>query len=80
MRTRCSRSEFESLSMVEQQAMVSDLFALIEKKYPDSHFGYNSFPELEYDEPGMILSTIFSALKNSGRIICTGFEEFRLKK
>jgi len=80
MRMKCSRSEYEGLSWSEKEAMTTDLLALIKKKYPDSEFGYNSFPELEYDEAGMILSTIFLTLKNSGLIICTGYEEFRLRK
>jgi len=79
MRIRCSRNEYIGLSWDEKEAMVSDLLALIKRKYPDSKFGYDSFPELEYDAAGMILSTIFAELKDSEQIISTGYEEFRLR-
>ena len=78
MRMRCSRAEYEHLPWEEKSAMETGLLELIKEKYPDSNFGYDSLPELEYDQAGMILSTIFLSLKNSGLIICTGYESFRL--
>lgn len=78
MKMNCSRNEYIGLSPEEKGEMITDFLALIKKKYPDSKFGYDSFPELEYDEAGMILSTMFSELKDSGEIISTGYETFRL--
>lgn len=49
---------------------------MIEAQLPDREFGYDSFPELQYER--LLLSTIFSELKDAGKIRGAGFMVFRL--
>ena len=63
MRKRCSESDYMRLSYEEQRRLVNGFLALIESKYPDSDFGYDSFHDLDYDQ--MVLSIkISSAMLN----------------
>jgi hypothetical protein len=76
MKKRCSCSDYMNLSYEERRQLVNEFLSLIESKYPDSEFGYDSFPELYYDE--MVLSSIFHELKEQGHIKSTGYMTFRL--
>jgi len=77
MRRTCSRTDFMALSINERGELAGDLLSLIQDRYPVSEFGYDSFPELQYDQ--MVLSAIFHELKESGKIKSTGYLVFRLE-
>jgi hypothetical protein len=76
MRMRCSANDYMRLSPDEQRQLATAFLSLIESKYPESPFGYDSFPELDCDR--MVLSTILSELKESGKIPCAGYMAFRI--
>jgi hypothetical protein len=76
LRTRCSRDDYTSLSDDEVSRLLLDFLALIKTRYPDSEFGYDSFPDLDYDE--VVLSTIFQELKEAGNIKSSGYMRFQL--
>ena len=78
MRTRCSSSDYMSLSTDERQSLVNDFLSLIYSRHSDVEFGYHSFIGIHYDE--MVLSTIFHTLRESGKIESTGYMLFRLTK
>jgi hypothetical protein len=54
MRTSCSVQEWKSLSPIDQMTLAREFLLLIRKKYPNSEFGYDSFPDLSYDR--MVMS------------------------
>lgn len=74
--TKCSREDYINLPPSDQKKLIAHFLHLVQEKYPNSRFGYTSFPELEYDK--MVLSTIFYELKESGMIKTVGYEEFRI--
>ena len=76
MRTTCSLSDWMNLSPLDQKTLAREFLILIRKKYPNSEFGYDSFPELNYDR--MVMSTIFTMLKDWNFLKVTGYMTFRL--
>ncbi|MCK4319177.1 hypothetical protein KAW38_01235 [Candidatus Micrarchaeota archaeon] len=78
VRKRCSREDYMNLSNEEKKQLVSDFLSFIKNKFPDSEFDYDLFHGLEYDQ--MVLSTIFTALKEAGHIRSAGYMKFRLTK
>lgn len=76
MRTSCSVPDWMSLSPIDQITLAREFLSLIRKKYPNSEFGYDSFPDLDYER--MVMSSIFTMLKDWNYLKVTGYMTFRL--
>lgn len=77
MKKKCSRNDYMSLSEDEKIELTDGFLKLLKSKHSGKEFGYDSFPNLDYDQ--MVLSTIFSDLKRTGHIAGAGYMVFRLK-
>lgn len=77
IRKKCSRNDFLSLSLDDKKQLITDFLEYLKSRYSGKEFGYDSFSGLDYDQ--MVLSTIFSELKNAGHITGAGYMVFRLK-
>ncbi len=64
------------MSYAEQMDLVQDFLAMLREKFRNKSFGYESFPDLDYER--MALSTIFAILKDQGHIKTVGMMEFKL--
>lgn len=73
---KCQRTTFGDLAAQDAEEVYADFASLIDLRYPKSEFGYQSFPGLRADP--MVLSTIFAALIERGKIESVGREVFRL--
>src|SRR5688572_27520549 len=71
----CSREDYLGMSREERNRFASQFYSILESS-PDTDFGYQSFPELRYDE--MVFSTLFADLLQSGHLVSAGRERFRL--
>lgn len=76
LRSICLREDYLGMSQEERSQFASHFHSMLESRFPDTDFGYESFPELRYDE--MVFSTLFSDLLQSGQILSAGRERFRL--
>jgi hypothetical protein len=76
LRPICSREDYLRMRQEERSQFASHFDAMLESEFPDADFGYQSFPELRYDE--MVLSTLISDLLRSGQLVSVGHERFRL--
>ncbi|HEX9093086.1 MAG TPA: hypothetical protein VF902_03805, partial [Coriobacteriia bacterium] len=76
LRATCSRSDYMRMSQEERRRFSSSFHSMIKSRFPDSDFGYESFPEFRYDK--MVLSSLFSDLKQAGHVVSAGFERFCL--
>lgn len=77
IRNKCSRDDFLYLSLEEKEQLITNFLEYLKSRYSGKEFGYDSFPGLDYDQ--MVLSTIFSELKDAGHITGAGYMVFRLK-
>jgi hypothetical protein len=77
VRKKCSRNDYMNLSENEKKELTDGFLKHLKSKYSGKEFGYDSFPELDYDE--MVLSTIFSDLKRTGHITGAGYMVFKIK-
>lgn len=76
LRSTCSREDYLHMSQEERSQIASHFRSMLESRLSDTDFGYQSFPELRYDE--MVFSTLFSDLLQSGHLVSAGRERFRL--
>ncbi len=60
----------------KQRDSVWEFCGYLEENFKGTDFGYDSFPELQWDY--MVFSTIFKILKDAGYIAGAGYAKFRL--
>ncbi len=77
IRKKCSRDDFLYLPLDKKEQLITNFLEYLKSRYSGKEFGYDSFPDLDYDP--MVLSTIFTELKDADHITGAGYMVFRLK-
>lgn len=73
--TACSSDNYRQLSFAQQTCLSNDFLELVRLKCPKQDFGYDSFPEIRFDQ--WTLSSIFTDLKSRGFLEGAGLQRFR---